>query len=263
MRRVWEERRVLRLLVQRDLRLRYAQSILGYLWTLIDPLANSLVYFFVFVIIFHRADAGHSPYFLFLLCGLLPWQWYNSVVGESTRALIVEQQLVRSTKLPREIWIVRLVASKGLEFVFALPVIAVFAIGYSLLGKAQLDWELLYFPVAMVMQFILLVGIGLVLAPLTVMIDDIQPTVRIYLRVYFYMTPIIFNLELVDSIPSYLKWIFQINPLTGIFELYRAGFFDAHPRMNVVAYAAVGTIFSLIIGITTFRRLEGAVLKEI
>lgn len=264
LRDVWSERKVLRLLVQRDLKVRYAQSILGYLWTLIDPLANALVYFMVFVVIFQRSDAGYSPYFLFLLTGLLPWQWYNASVGESTRALAAERQLVRSTQLPREIWIVRLIASKGIEFLLSLPVLGLFAAFYVIRGDATLDWELVFIPLGIVLQFFLLIGIGLVLAPISILINDIQPTVRIYLRIYFYMTPIIFNLELLAAVPDWLRSIFHLNPLTGILELYRCGFFaDADIRWNIVMAGVVGTVLSLLIGVVVFRRLEGVVLKEI
>ena len=261
--RVWQERKVLKLLVKRDLRVRYSQSVLGYLWTVIDPLANALIYFMLFVVIFQRSDAGHHPYFLFLLCGLLPWQWFNSAVSEGMRALVTERQLVRSTQLPREIWVMRVIASKGLEFIYSLPVLLLFVVIYLLTGDATLDWELVFFPVAMVLQFMLLTGIGLILAPVTVMMFDIQPTVRIFLRVYFYMTPIIFNLELLDQVPDGLRWVFQINPLTGILELYRGGFFDSSIRWHVVGFAVIGTLLILGLGIATFRRLERAVLKEI
>lgn len=260
---LWRERKVLRLLVRRDLRVRYSQSVLGYLWTIIDPLANALIYFMLFVIIFQRQDAGHHPYFLFLVTGLLPWQWFNSSVSESMRSLIAERQLVKSTKLPREIWIIRVVASKGLEFLFALPVLILFMVGYLISGDAHLDWELLLFPVAVILQFILLAGIGLALAPLTVLMFDIQPTVRIFLRIYFYLTPIIFNLELLDRVPDGLRWVFQINPLTGILELYRGGFFAADIRWPVVGYALVGVVAMFLAGITVFRKTERAMLKEI
>lgn len=260
---LWQERKVLKLLVKRDLRVRYSQSFLGYLWTIIDPLANALIYFMIFVVIFQRADAGYSPYFLFLIAGLLPWQWFNGAVSESMRALVTERQLVRSTKLPREIWVLRVVASKGLEFIYSLPVLALFVVVYLLLGDAKLDWELLFFPLGMVMQFLLITGFGLILAPLTVLMFDIQPTVRIFLRVYFYMTPIIFNLELLEQTPDSLRWIFQANPLTGILELYRGGLFDADIRWHVVGYAAIGTVILLTAGIAVFKRLERPMLKEI
>ncbi len=263
LRDLYQERRVLALLVRRDLRVRYAQSFLGYLWTVIDPLANALVYFMIFVVIFQRADAGYHPYFLFLLAGLLPWQWYNAAVSESTRALLAERQLVRSTNLPRQIWVVRLVASKGLEFIYSLPVLVVFVVIYVFQGEATIDWELVYWPLAIFLQFLLVTGIGLMVAPLTVLINDIQPSVRIFLRVYFYMTPIIFNLELLDRIPAAIKWIFQVNPLTGILELYRAGLFASSPRWSVVAIGAAVSILTFVAGWLIFKRLENPVLKEI
>lgn len=261
--RVWDERKVLALLVKRDLRVRYAQSFLGYLWTIIDPLANALIYFMIFVVIFQRKDAGHHPYFLFLLAGLLPWQWFNAAVSESTRALTTERQLVRSTQLPREIWVIRLVSAKGIEFLLSLPVLVVFTAYYLVKGEAHLDYELVYFPLAVFLTALLCVGFGLMLAPLTVLVNDIQPTVRIFLRVYFYLTPIIFNLEILARTPDALRWVFQINPLTGILELYRAGFFDVAVRWHVVGYSVVGTLLILALGIVAFRRMEATVLKEI
>lgn len=260
---VWQERTILRLLVDRDLRVRYAQSILGYLWTVIDPLANALIYFMIFVVIFKRADAGHSPYFLFLLAGLLPWQWFNAVVGEAPRALISEQQLVKSKNLPREIWVARLNFSKGLEFIYSLPVLLIFVVVYLVRGEAHLDWELVFWPLAILMQFIYQMGFALALAPLTVLVQDIQPLVRIFLRVYFYMCPIIFNLQLLDAVPEALRWLFSLNPFTGILELYRGGLFDTSIRWHVVGIAAIGCVVTLAIGARIFRRLENTILKEI
>ena len=85
---LWARREILETLVRRDLRVRYARSVLGYLWTIIDPLAMALIYFMIFAVIFKRPDAGHHPYFLFLLVGLLAWQWFSSSVTETSRALL-------------------------------------------------------------------------------------------------------------------------------------------------------------------------------
>ncbi len=260
---LWKERKVLKLLVQRDLRVRYSQSFLGYLWTIIDPLANALIYFVIFAYIFNGRDVGHNPYFLFLIAGLLPWQWFNAAVNEAMRALITERQLVRSTNLPREIWVVRIVASKGLEFLFSLPVLAVFVAGYMWLGQAQIDWELLYWPLAIFMLFVLITGLGLILAPLTVLIFDIQPTVRIILRVLFYATPILFNLDAISKIPDELRWIYQLNPLTGIMEVFRGGLFVADIEWGIVGLSAAVIAFTFGLGMFTFKKLEPAMLKEI
>ncbi|WP_296140726.1 ABC transporter permease [uncultured Tessaracoccus sp.] len=263
--RLWRERRVLALLVRRDLRVRYSRSVIGYLWTVLDPLANALIYFMIFVVIFERGDAGHHPYFLFLLAGLLPWQWFNAGVNESMRALLAERQLVRSMDLPREIWVVRVVLSKGIEYVLSLPVLVLFTAIYIATGDTRLDWQLVFFPLAMLLEALLITAFGLTLAPLTVMMYDFQPTVRIFLRVYFYMTPIIFNLELLDKLKqfSWLQILFQVNPLTGALELYRAGFFPADPRWHVVGYSCIGIALLFGLGVWTFKRMEPAVLKEI
>src|SRR6185436_11529637 len=128
---VLARRSVLWTLVIRDLRVRYSRSVLGYLWTILDPLLMSLIYFVVFVYIIPRkGDLGHTPYFLFLVAGLLPWQWFSGVVSESSRALIQEARLIRSTNLPREIWFVRVVVSKGIEYLLSLPVLVFFTLAY-------------------------------------------------------------------------------------------------------------------------------------
>lgn len=262
---IWAERRVLNLLVKRDLRVRYAQSFLGYLWTIIDPLANALIYFVIFVVIFRRADAGWSPYFLFLLTGLLPWQWFNASVVESPRALLSEWQLVKSTNIPRELWVIRLVTAKGVEFLLSLPVLVLFFLFYWFRGQSAIDIDIVWFPVAILLQYLLSIGIGLVLAPITVIVNDVLPLVRIFLRVLFYMTPIIFNIQFLQrpGVPEFLTWIYKYHPMSGILELYRAGFFPNPVQWDSVAVAAVTTLVVLVLGSRVFTRMEKAVLKEI
>lgn len=259
-RRIWARRAVLRTLVQRDLRVRYARSWLGYLWTVIDPLAMALIYFVVFAIIFQKPNAGHHPYFLFLLVGLLGWQWFNASVTESSRALLAEAKLVRSTNLPRELWVIRVVIAKGVEFLLSLPVLLVFVVVYVARGDTTLNWKLVFFPVGLVLQFVLQIGIGLLLAPATVLADDTIRVVRIALRMLFYGTPIIYSL---DIAPSWLQTVLWFNPLSGIFELYRAGFF-AEPVQRAPLFAGVFVSLALLgWGVVAFSRMERAVLKEI
>jgi ABC-2 type transport system permease protein len=131
------------LLTARDLKVRYSTSALGYLWSILDPLLMSLIYWFVFTQVFQR-PAGTGPYIVFLLSALLPWMWFNSAVGDSTRAFINASKLVRSTSLPRTVWVNRIVLAKGVEFLLALPVLAVFAF----FTGAQLTWYALLFPLA-------------------------------------------------------------------------------------------------------------------
>ncbi len=255
-----ERRRVLGRLVQRDLRVRYVGSWLGYVWTVLDPLLMAMVYFVVFGFILNIHRKGDSPYLLFLLTGLLPWQWFNGSILESARALITEGKLVRSTNLPREIWVVRVVLSKGVEYLFSLPVLIVFAAGYVMRGEAHLDWELVFWPLGVLLQTLLLIGIGLFLAPVTVLVTDAQRLVRIFLRFFFYFTPVLWALRIV---PGVLGKMLQANPLVGIFELYRAGFFSKTVYWPSVLISVVDIVAMLALGMWVFSRLERQVLKEI
>jgi len=258
--RIWARRAILQTLVRRDLRVRYARSWLGYLWTIIDPLAMALIYFVVFAVIFKRPDAGHKPYFLFLIIGLLPWQWFNASVNESARALVAEAKLVRSTNLPRELWVIRVVVAKGVEFLLSLPVLLAFVIVYVIKGDTTLNWRLVFFPVAISLQFVLQTGIGLLLAPATVLADDTIRVVRIVLRMLFYGTPIIYTLNVA---PEWVQIALWFNPLSGILELYRAGFFPQPLQTAPLVVGGIMSIGFLVWGAITFARMERAVLKEI
>jgi ABC-2 type transport system permease protein len=254
------KRQVLVTLVQRDLRVRYARSVLGYLWTILDPLAMACVYFVVFTQILDARDAGYDPYFLYLLTGLLAWQWFSQCMTETSRALLSEARLVRSTNLPRELWVVRVVLAKGIEFLFSLPVLIAFTAYYMAVGATQLHWGLVLFPVGIALQFLLMVGIGLVLAPVTTLVTDTARVVRIALRMGFYATPVLYS---VDQAPEGLRLLLMLNPMTGITEFYRAGLFSGQFNAVAMVVGAVISLVVLLIGVVTFPRLEPAVLKEI
>jgi ABC-2 type transport system permease protein len=283
-RRVVQYRRILGLLVRRDLKVRYAGSALGYVWSVLDPLLMSAVYFFVFTVIFDR-KVGYPPYILFLVIGQLLWAWFNGGVTSTARALRSEAQMVRSSNVPRELWVLRVVLSKGVEFVLSLPVIAIFALAYL---KAP-SWQIVFLPVAMLMCFFLTLGLGLMLAPLTVLVRDVERIIPIFLRVMFYASPILYS---VKDVPRHLHVALSINPATGMLVLARAAFFpqelygsapvdrngrplthivDGHrvAVMHHVNYwpfvlnSAIGIAIIFSLGLFLFSRLERPVLKEI
>lgn len=249
-------RRSLWLLTTRDLRVRYSTSFLGYLWSILDPLVMAGIYWFVFTQVFDRG-VGHAPYIVFLLCGLLPWMWFTGSISDATRAFTREAKLVRSTTIPRTIWVSRLVLSKGIEFVASIPVLAVFAI----ISGAILHWEAVYFLLAIVIQAVLTLGIALIVAPLVVFFRDLERAVKLALRFLFYASPIIYGLQ--DLAPLGLQTIGAFNPLSGIITLYRAAFFPEQLDWFAVLVSAAMSVVLFAIGILVFRRTIRTVLKEI
>ncbi len=258
---IWRKRRVLALLVRRDLKVRYADSILGYLWTILDPLLMGLIYWFVFAAIFQRS-VGQEPYILYLLAGMLPFRsWFTGALSASVRA-IKGERLVRSTALPREIWVLRVVCSKGIEYLFSLPVLLGFAVAY----RHGVTWQIVYMLAGMALQFVLMTGLGLFVSALGSLARDVDRVMGILNRLLFYATPIIYGLNDVlhnPHIPDFVKYAYAANPMTGIVSLYRVGFFPGELNMTMVVSSIVGSVVALVVGWWVFVRLEPTMLKEI
>ncbi|MCS0500570.1 ABC transporter permease [Protaetiibacter mangrovi] len=256
-------RRSLWLLTTRDLKVRYSTSFLGYVWSILDPLVMAGIYWFVFTQVFGRG-VGHEPYIVFLLTGLLPWMWFTGAVSDCTRAFTRESKLIRSTTIPRTIWVTRLVLSKGIEFAASIPVVALFAI-LSLWSDtpAQLHVEALWSLLAIAIQAALTVGIGLIVAPLVVFFRDLERAVKLALRFVFYASPIIYGIPDLPTTPIDFHFWAAFNPLTGIFSLYRAAFFPVELDWFAVGVAALMSLALLAIGVAVFRRTIRTVLKEI
>ena len=256
-------RRSLWLLTTRDLKVRYSTSALGYVWSILDPLVMAAIYWFVFTQVFSRG-VGAEPYIVFLLCGLLPWMWFTGAISDSTRAFTKEAKLIRSTTIPRTIWVARLVLSKGIEFLLAIPVLAIFVIAN--LGEradgtpgAVLHVEALWWLLAIPLQAGLTLGIGLLVAPLVVFFRDLERAVKLVLRFLFYASPIIYGLRDLGD----LAFWGAFNPLAGIFSLYRSAFFPRELDWFAVGISAAMTVVFLVVGFLVYRGSIRRVLKEI
>ncbi len=249
------------LLTTRDLKVRYSTSFLGYFWSILDPLVMAAIYWVVFTQIFHRGKVGEEPYIVFLLTALLPWTWFNGVVSDATKAFTKEAKLIRSTKIPRTIWIARLVLSKGIEFVVSIPVVIAFAlVSLATPDPARLHWQVVFVPLAIVMEAALALGVALIVAPLVVFFRDLERAIKLGLRFLFYASPIVYGLE---QLNGPLREVVAFNPIAGIFSLYRSAFFPKELNWFDVGISGAMTVVILLIGILVFRRTVPTVLKEI
>jgi ABC-2 type transport system permease protein len=251
------------LLTKRDLQVRYTTSVLGYFWSILDPLLMSGIYYFVFVILFGRGTPIEQPYIVFLLCALLPWTWFNGAVNDMAKAFTREAKLIRSTSIPRSIWVMRIVLSKGIEFIASLPVLIVFVL-LTLPTKtpAHVHFDIIYVPIAIIIEAVLITGIGLILAPIVVFFNDLERAIKLVLRLMFYATPIVYGLVKFDKHET-VKKVLQFNPLTGIMGIYRSAFFKGELEWHTVLISAVFALVILGVGILLFRRNVRAVLKEL
>src|SRR5688500_17639944 len=162
--RLFRYRGLIQSLVARELKARYRGSVLGFFWSFINPLMLLLVYSIVFEYILNQRGQGIPRYELFLFCGLLPWTWFSSSLLESSGVLISGGNLIKKVLFPAEILPIVTVLSKMVHFFFGLSILAAFLVWF----QAPISFvELLWFPVAIVVQLILTLGFALILSALT------------------------------------------------------------------------------------------------
>jgi ABC-2 type transport system permease protein len=146
--------------------------------------------------------------------------------------------------------------SKGIEFVASLPVLIVFAV----VSGATVHWNAVLFVPAILLQAVLTLGLGLIIAPLVVFFRDLEPAVKLILRFGFYASPIVYStLDLPENLSNWAG----LNPLSGLFSLYRAAWFPEELDWSLVGMSALTSVLLLLIGLAVFRRTLPAVLKEI
>lgn len=244
------------MLVLRDLQNKYTKFRLGYLWSLLEPLGMSLVLWLVFSVLLGERALGLPPYLLFLSVAILPWWWFTKSVNASTKVFRRARSELAFSTLPPQIWVMRTVLSSTVEFVFSLPVI-VLAIA---LTRELPGIYFLFFPVAIILQFLLLYGLGLLVSSLSVVIPDLARVVKIVMRAMFYLSPILYS---ISNIPEQIQTLASINPLVGILGLYRIGWWPEEHTSAVALAISLSVASALFFaGIFTFHRLRPRLLKE-
>jgi ABC-2 type transport system permease protein len=137
-------------------------------------------------------------------------------------------------------------------------------VAFAIYYQHGVNWRLALFPLGLLLQFMLSFGIALVVAPLTVLADDVQRVVRIILRMAFYLTPVLYSLNHVAPKQDWIGTAGKLNPMAGVLTLYRAGLWQQDLlTWHVYAYATAVCALVMLLGHLVFKRFEGTVLKEI
>jgi ABC-type polysaccharide/polyol phosphate export permease len=250
---------LLRELVKRDFQSRYAGSVLGFVWSLVQPLWMLVLFTFVFSTVMKvtpvGARTGHFAIFLF--GGLLPWTAMHEGVLRSATAITDNASLVKKLRFPSEILVVAVVLAALLHEAIA----AVIFVG-ALLWVGELSWSRLpLLLLAVPLQAGLTLGIALVVAALHVFFRDTAQVLGMVLNVWFYVTPIVYPLALVPG--AFRPWL-ALNPLTALVGLYRGAFFGGELSgvAGTASLAAAATVL-LSAGLWIFHSLKPAFVDEI
>lgn len=258
-------------LTLRELRGKYKRSVLGWGWSMINPLATMAIYSLVFgalikVPIPPGDPSGLEVFPLFLLCGLLPWGFLANGLNGGMEALVGNSNLIKKVYFPREILVISSIASFGFSFCIEMGLLA---IALLIAGNMVLPWLV---PVLLVMavQAIFVLGLGLLLSVFNVYFRDTRHLMSIALQMWFYLTPIVYPLTLVpeEKVLFGIEWptraIYSLNPMVRFTEVYRDLLYDLRvPPLGDIAYVVAVSVAVLAIGAAMFWRLEGRLAEEL
>lgn len=264
-------RSLIHTLVVRDLKARYRGSVLGFFWSFANPLLLLMVYTFVFsVVLPARFEGVDENYALFLFCGLLPWIWFSSALTESSNSLLTNGNLIKKVLFPAEVLPVVSVVANMVHFFLALPILFL-ALGLFA-SRAPTIGELVWFPVVVAVQFLLTLGLGMLLAALTVHFRDIKDLLSNLLTLWFFATPILYPWTLVSDrgpslagLPPLGKLMMDVNPFTHLAISYQEIlFYDGpygHWKWLLATAVAAAVLFA--VGYALFDRLRDSFAEEV
>jgi ABC-2 type transport system permease protein len=259
-RKLFAYRELLTSLTKKELKVKYRGSVLGFFWSLLNPVLIMLVYSFVFSIVLRQ---GVEEFAIFLLCGLLPFNFFSNSVNNGVNSIIANSNLVKKIYFPKEIIPLSTVFSNLinflLELVILLIVLAIF--------RYKFYMYLYFLPVIVFFQVFFVAGLSMLVSALNVLYRDLQHLVSILMTVWFFGTPIIYPLTMV---PERFQFWIQLNPMTVYVTFYRNIFYYIKypdgfyiPSWEIILICLTITFGVFFLGYYTFKNIEPRFAEEV
>lgn len=234
-------------LTKKELKIRYKNTYLGYLWSLLNPLVHAAVLFFAFKLVVRIPIENYA---LFVLVGLFPWQWFSNSVQASARVFLANAALIKKTVFPRELLVYSVVLNDLFQFLCSFPVLLILsALHQRGLGFGGLAW----LPLVVACQGVLVAGASLLVATANLFFRDLERLVAVALNLLFYLTPIVYSEELIP--PPYRRYVLA-TPLAPFINMYRGALLGADVAGWAPLVAAGYSAAVFAVGYAAFRRLR-------
>jgi lipopolysaccharide transport system permease protein len=239
-------------LVWRDLVLRYRGSVLGFAWTLLNPVLFMAVYTLVFSV---YLKSGVRAYPLFLLSGMIPWLWVSSAVAQAVTSILDGRTFVGKTLLPTELLVIVPVLSNGLNFL--ITIVLLFPV--SVLLGVNVGWALLFLPLLLVIELCITLGFALLAATVNVFYRDFQQIVNYLIMALIFLTPIFYQRT---AVPASLQWMVRFSPIAALISGYQHVFyFGTPPDWRDLLFAGGFGVVILVLAIRYFNRNRDAFVE--
>jgi len=264
--RVFDARELLWNLTLRELRTKYRRSILGWAWSMLNPLATVAIYTFVFGVLFESKappgdPSGLEGFAFFLLCALLPWNFFALVANLGMSSISANAGLVRRVAFPREVLVFSNVLHACVQFAIELALLCVVLL---IAGSPILPW----LPVVILTSVVLAIfasGFALFLSAATIFFRDITYLWTIFVQVWFFLTPIVYSTAIVEErVSGWVQFILELNPMNAFVSTYRNLLYDASaPALSQVIIMIVSSAMSVSLGWICFLRLGRRLPEEV
>jgi len=251
---LYNYRELLKTNVKKEIRGKYKNSFLGVLWSFLNPLLQIIVYAVVFQVILKNPKENYA---IFICCGLIPWTFFSSTISRAAFTMVENGNILKKVYFPREILPISIVTSEAVNFMISTIII----LGFVIFGGLGISKYIIFYPIVLLAQYLLLIGLSLIVSSISVYIRDLQHLVGVVIQLLFYATPIIYAAE---SIPENFKWILNMNPMTYIINGFRDIFYnqtmiDIGPLAILIGISIV----LCVIGYLIFNKLQKGFAEQL
>jgi lipopolysaccharide transport system permease protein len=262
---LWRYRELVRNLVVRDLKVRYKNSVLGVAWSLVNPLLMMVVYTIVFQLMAGSSNLPNYP--VFILCALLPWNFFSTSVLQATDSIVSAALLIKKVYFPREVLLISIILSNLVNFVIALPVFFLLA----LIMNHPITPYVALLPLIILVEISFILGITLITSTINVFYRDTRHILDILMLAWFFLTPIFYPITTVREHATVMGinfnmrvWLRRLNPLASIIASYRDILYWGVPSsMDFLLRTALTSLVILVVGYLIFLRYSARFSEEV
>ncbi|OOM68779.1 ABC transporter permease [Clostridium sp. BL-8] len=251
---LYNYREMLSNLVKKDLRTRYKGSVLGFLWTFINPLLQLIVYTLVFSIIM---KVNVDKFYIYLFIALVPWIFFTTSIQGSAASIIMNKDLIKKIYFPRIIIPMSVVNGAFANMIFSMVIVFI-AVMVSGIGLSK---YLIFLPIIMIIEYLFTLGLSFIFSALNVYFRDLEHILGIVIMGWFYLTPIVYT---PDMVPQKYSGLFNLNPMVPITEVYRdILYYKQMPSFSGLGYIFMFSIAMIIVGYFLFQKLQKNFAEEL
>ena len=248
---LWRYRELFYILSWRDIKVRYKQTVIGALWSIIRPLLTMIVFTIVFSKIAKLPSEGAAPYAIMVYAGMLPWQFFSNSLSEASNSLIGNANLISKVYFPRLIIPTASIITSFIDFLISFVIMVLLMFYYRFVP----NWHIVFLPIFLLVAFLASMGTGIWLTALNVKYRDFRYIVPFIVQFGMYISPVGFSSSVV---PAKWRLLYSLNPMVGVIDGFRWCILGGGNSIDLIGFSLSMTIivFFMWIGIYQFRKME-------